>query len=160
MTSSCILTKIYRNYMLTASLQVTLERIPTITKDTSDHVICNGVINPYHTPFSTTIITVPAGSTGLIKYMAVDTLIVNGGKVSFLNYIEPDQYLLRHELIALHAVTSYPGTQYYGNTSLSSVSFPGAYAGSDPSITINIYQTLTAIPIPDHTILGPEEFSC
>ncbi|SJL01022.1 uncharacterized protein ARMOST_04338 [Armillaria ostoyae] len=26
-------------------------------------IFCNGVINPYHTPISTTIITVPAGST-------------------------------------------------------------------------------------------------
>ena len=30
---------------------------------TSNDLICNGGINPYHTPISTDIITVPAGAT-------------------------------------------------------------------------------------------------
>lgn len=46
---------------------------------------------------------------------AVDTLIANAGKVSFTipSCIEPGQYLLRHEIIALHAASSYPGAQLY-----------------------------------------------
>ena len=34
-----------------------------ITDVTSNDLICNGGINPYHTPISTDIITVPAGAT-------------------------------------------------------------------------------------------------
>ena len=46
---------------------------------------------------------------------AVDTLIANKGKVSFTipSCIEPGQYLLRHEIIALHAASTYPGAQLY-----------------------------------------------
>ncbi|KAK0455632.1 glycoside hydrolase [Desarmillaria tabescens] len=186
------------------------------------YIICNGGINPYHTPMSTTVITVPVGSTvtaewhhtldgansadssdpidsshkgPVMSYLAkvdnatqtdvtglawfkiyedgydassstwaVDTLIANEGKVSFTipDCIKPGQYLLRHELIG----DSYPGAQFYmecaqleitggGSTSPSTVSFPGAYAGSDPGITINIYQTLSGYTIP-----GPEVFNC
>lgn len=35
-----------------------------------------------------------------------------------------------------------------GNTSPETVSFPGAYAGSNPGITINIYQNLSNYTIP------------
>ena len=35
-----------------------------------------------------------------------------------------------------------------GSAQPATVSFPGAYAGSDPGITINIYQTLTNYTIP------------
>ncbi|KAK0191722.1 hypothetical protein F5146DRAFT_1138588 [Armillaria mellea] len=35
-----------------------------------------------------------------------------------------------------------------GSTSPSTVSFLGAYAGSDPDIAINIYQTLNSVTIP------------
>ena len=42
-----------------------------------------------------------------------------------------------------------------GSTSPATVSFPGAYKGSDPGITINIYQTLSGYTIP-----GPSVFSC
>ncbi|KAF7433712.1 hypothetical protein PC9H_005675 [Pleurotus ostreatus] len=198
-----------------------------ITDVTSNDVICNGGINPYHQPVSQTIIPVPAGATvtaewhhtlsgatpgdsadpidashkgPVISYLAkvnnatqtdvtglkwfkiyqdgldtstntwgVDRLIANAGKVSFKipSCIEPGQYLLRHELIALHAAGSYPGAQLYmecaqiqitggGNTVPSpTVSFPGAYAGSDPGISINIYQTLSGYTIP-----GPSVFTC
>ncbi|KDR82599.1 hypothetical protein GALMADRAFT_58015, partial [Galerina marginata CBS 339.88] len=92
---------------------------------------------------------------------AVDKLIANKGKVSFTvpKCIASGQYLLRVELIALHAASSYPGAQLYmecaqinvtggGNTSPATVSFPGAYKGSDPGITINIYQNLNSYTIP------------
>ncbi|KAI5119067.1 hypothetical protein M0805_001526 [Coniferiporia weirii] len=98
----------------------------------------------------------------------VDRLIANAGKVTFTlpSCIPAGQYLLRHEIIALHAAESYPGAQFYmecaqleitggGSTQPATVSFPGAYAGSDPGITIDIYQTLT-----NYTVPGPAVFSC
>jgi len=64
--------------------------------------------------------------------------------------IPSGQYLLRVETIGLHVASTYPGAQFYigcvqievtggGSGSPSGVSFPGAYAGSDPGITLNIY---------------------
>ncbi|TFY83103.1 hypothetical protein EWM64_g911 [Hericium alpestre] len=190
-----------------------------ITDVTSNDVICNGGINPYHQPISNTIIPVAAGAQitaewhhtlngadpsdsadpidashkgPLTAYLAkipnatqtdvtglkwfkiwedgltpsdqswgVDRLIANKGKVTFQipPCIEEGQYLLRHEIIALHAASSYPGAQLYmecaqlqitggGSTSPATVSFPGAYSGTDPGITINIYQTLSSYTIP------------
>lgn len=45
----------------------------------------------------------------------VDRLIANKGKVSFTipSCIPAGQYLLRAEIIALHAASSYPGAQLY-----------------------------------------------
>ncbi|EJC98512.1 uncharacterized protein FOMMEDRAFT_187182 [Fomitiporia mediterranea MF3/22] len=197
-----------------------------ITDVTSNDVICNGGINPYHQPISQAIITVPAGATvttewhhtldgadpsdpadpidkshkgPVMSYLAkipnatqsdvtglkwfkiyedglnpgdqswgVDRMIANKGKVTFTipDCIEEGQYLLRHELIALHAASSYPGAQLYmecaqlqitggGKSQPATVSFPGAYSGSDPGIKINIYQTLSSYTIP-----GPPVFSC
>jgi hypothetical protein len=72
----------------------------------------------------------------------VDRMIANGGKVTFTipSCIPPGQYLLRHELIALHGASTYPGAQFYlecaqinvtggGSKSPATVSFPGAYKG-------------------------------
>ncbi|KAK0201880.1 glycosyl hydrolase family 61-domain-containing protein [Desarmillaria ectypa] len=191
---------------------------------TSNDIICNGGINPYHQPISTTVIPVAAGSqvtaewhhtlaganpsdsadpidashkgpviaylakvpsatqstvTGLQWFKiyqdgysngvwAVDTLRANEGKVTFTipSCIAAGQYLLRVEIIALHGASSYPGAQFYmecaqlqitggGSTSPATVSLPGAYKGSDPGITINIYQPLSGYAIP-----GPSVFSC
>ena len=61
---------------------------------------------------------------------------------------------------ALHAAETYPGAQFYmecaqlniqggsGSKTPSTVAFPGAYKGSDPGITINIYQPLSNYTIP------------
>ncbi|KAG6861018.1 hypothetical protein C0995_004871 [Termitomyces sp. Mi166 len=198
-----------------------------ITDVTSNDIICNGGINPYHQPISQAIITVPAGATlttewhhslsgadpsdpadpidpshkgPVISYLAaipdatqstvtglkwfkiyedglsadgtwgVDRLIANKGKVTFTipSCIPPGQYLLRHEIIALHGASTYPGAQFYmecaqlqitggGSTVPSTVSFPGAYAGSDPGITINIYYpplTSYTIPVMIFTVYG------
>ncbi|KAG6916440.1 hypothetical protein DXG01_006768 [Tephrocybe rancida] len=211
---------------------------------TSNDLICNGGINPYHTPISTTVIPIPAGAqvtaewhhtlssanTGdasdpidashhgpVMAYLAkvpsatqtsvtglqwfkiyhdgldssgkwgVDRLVSNKGKVTFTipNCIAAGQYLLRVELIgqrippviqcsysvcfddaALHAAQSYPGAQFYmecaqlqitggGSTSPATVSFPGAYKGTDPGVTVNIYNGITSYTIP-----GPSVFSC
>ncbi|KAF8158210.1 glycoside hydrolase family 61 protein I [Crassisporium funariophilum] len=192
---------------------------------TSNDLICNGGINPYHQPVSTAVISVAAGAqvtaewhhtltsanTGdaadpidashkgpILAYLAkvpsatqssvtglqwfkiyhdgldssgswaVDKLITNKGKVTFSipSCIAAGQYLLRVELIALHAASSYPGAQIYmecaqinitggGSTSPATVSFPGAYKGTDPGITVNIYSGAKSYTIP-----GPSVFSC
>ncbi|KAJ7733345.1 glycosyl hydrolase family 61-domain-containing protein [Mycena metata] len=198
-----------------------------ITDVTSNDIICNGGINPYHTPLPNTTITVAAGAQitaewhhtlngadpsdaqdpvdpshhgPVIAYLAkipdaqqsavtglnwfkiyedgliaanqswgVDRMIANKGKVTFTipPCIAAGQYLLRHEMIALHSATSYPGAQFYmecaqlkitggGSTSPATVSFPGAYAGTDPGITVNIYYPL----LTNYTIPGPPVFSC
>ncbi|KAF8895346.1 glycosyl hydrolase family 61-domain-containing protein [Infundibulicybe gibba] len=196
-----------------------------ITDVTSNDVICNGGINPYHQPISTTVIPVAAGAQvtaewhhtldgavasdpadpidashkgPLIAYLAkipsatqssvtglkwfkiyqdgldssgkwgVDRLIANKGKLTFTipSCIAAGQYLLRVEIIALHAASSYPGAQLYmecaqlqitggGSTSPATVNFPGAYSGSDPGIKINIYS-----PLSGYTVPGPSVFSC
>ncbi|OJT10390.1 hypothetical protein TRAPUB_13082 [Trametes pubescens] len=214
-----------------------------ITDVTSNDVICNGGINPYHQPISQAIINVPAGSpvtaefhhtlagadpsdsadpvdpshkgpvmaylakvnnatdmtvTGLqwfkiwedgmdsSQVWGVDRMIANKGKVTFSipNCIEAGQYLLRVEMIALHGASSYPGAQLYmecaqlqitggGSTKPATVSFPGAYSGTDPGIKINIYQKLPSYTIPGQSrsadptsrstngsSSGPSVFSC
>ncbi|KAK7001675.1 CBM1 domain-containing protein [Favolaschia claudopus] len=198
-----------------------------ITDVTSNDIICNGGINPYHTPLPSTVITVPAGAQvtaewhhslagadpsdtadpidpshhgPTITYLAqipnalqssvtglkwfkiqedgliaanqswgVDRMIANKGKVTFTipSCIPAGQYLLRHEIIALHGATAYPGAQFYmecaqiqitggGSTQPATVSFPGAYKGTDPGITVNIYYPL----LTNYTIPGPPVFSC
>ncbi|KAK2807769.1 hypothetical protein FQN50_005311 [Emmonsiellopsis sp. PD_5] len=99
----------------------------------------------------------------------VDTLIEDQGlqTITIPACVEPGQYLLRTELIALHAAGSPQGAQLYmecaqievtggsGGASPATVSFPGAYSAEDPGILINIYQELESYDIP-----GPEVFSC
>ncbi|KAF8863021.1 glycoside hydrolase family 61 protein [Acephala macrosclerotiorum] len=100
---------------------------------------------------------------------ATTDLIANAGvqNIQIPSCIENGQYLLRAELIALHAASSYPGAQLYmecaqinvsggtGTGTPSTVSLPSAYSGTDPGILINIYQTLTTYQIP-----GPTPFVC
>ncbi|KAF8158209.1 glycosyl hydrolase family 61-domain-containing protein [Crassisporium funariophilum] len=189
----------------------------------SNDIICNGGVNPYRQPVSTTVIKVAAGTqvtaqwhhtltsnsgdtsdpidsshngpvmaylakvpsatqssvTGLKWFKiyhdgldssgwAVARLIANKGKVSFTipSCIAAGQYLLRVELIALHAAQSYPGAQFYmecaqlditggGATSPATVNFPGAYSGTDPGVKYNLYSGQTSYTIP-----GPSVFSC
>jgi hypothetical protein len=62
-------------------------------------------------------------------------------------------YLVRHEIIALHAAWTYPGAQFYpgchqlnisgGGSTVPSdnlVSFPGAYKPTDPGVTYDAYR--------------------
>ncbi|KAF2125439.1 lytic polysaccharide monooxygenase [Dothidotthia symphoricarpi CBS 119687] len=100
---------------------------------------------------------------------AVTRLINNKGKMTFTlpSCIANGQYLLRAELIALHAASSYPGAQLYmecaqinvtggGSAAPATVSFPGAYKGSDPGITFQLYY-----PKPtSYTIPGPRPLVC
>jgi len=206
-------------------------RYPTydgpITDVTSNDIICNGGPNPLVTPFSKTVINVPAGATvgaqwdhalqpngwtssdpadpidpghsgPVMAYMAkvpdatqtsvtglqwfkifedgfdgtnwgVTRLVAAHGNQTFKipECIPPGNYFLRAEIIALHPASSYPGAQFYmecaqinvvggGSTQPSTVSFPGAYHGSDPGITINIYYP----PVTSYTIPGPSVFTC
>ncbi|KAF2276471.1 glycoside hydrolase [Westerdykella ornata] len=100
---------------------------------------------------------------------AVTRLYNNKGKVDFTlpSCIQPGQYLLRAEIIALHGAGNYPGAQLYmecaqlnvsggGNANPPTVSFPGAYKGSDPGIKFQLYW-----PKPtSYTIPGPRPFKC
>ncbi|KAF8300473.1 hypothetical protein DL93DRAFT_2188177 [Clavulina sp. PMI_390] len=207
-------------------------RYPTydgpVTDVTSNSIICNGDPNPLVTPYSSTVINVPAGATvgaqwdhvlqpngwtssdpadpidpghlgPVMAYMAkvpdatqtdvtglkwfkiwedgfdgtnwgVTRLVAEHGNQTFTipSCIEPGNYFLRAEIIALHAASSYPGAQFYmecaqinvvgstGTATPSTVSFPGAYSGTDPGILINIYYpTVTSYTIP-----GPTVFTC
>jgi len=98
---------------------------------------------------------------------AVDKLIANDGKVTVTipSCLPAGDYLLRGEIIALHAATSYPGAQLYmecaqlhvtntGTTvTPATYSIPGIYSPAD--VTTNIYTTITSYKIP-----GPAVFSC
>ncbi|KAH6881683.1 glycoside hydrolase [Alternaria rosae] len=100
---------------------------------------------------------------------AVTRLYNNKGLVDFVlpSCIPSGQYLLRAELIALHAASNYPGAQLYmecaqinvtggGSGSLPTVNFPGAYKATDPGIKFQLYW-----PIPTSYIIpGPRPFTC
>ena len=110
-----------------------------------------------------------AGLNVATQDWATTDLIANAGyhAITIPSCIEDGQYLLRAELIALHAASAPEGAQLYmecaqinvsggsGTGSPSTVSFPGAYAATDPGLLINIYQTLTTYVIP-----GPTPFVC
>ncbi|KAF3932464.1 Endoglucanase-4 [Dactylella cylindrospora] len=91
------------------------------------------------------------------------------GKLSFNipTNIPSGDYLLRAEAIALHAASAPApyGAQFYmscyqltvtgGSGSVpAGVSFPGAYAASDPGIQINIYQSLSTYIAPGPTVIS------
>lgn len=87
------------------------------------------------------------------KQWGVDHMIANQGMVNFNlpQCIAPGDYLMRVEILALHSASKAGGAQFYmscaqikvggsGTFSPSStVSFPGAYQPSDPSIVVSIY---------------------
>lgn len=67
--------------------------------------------------------------------------------------LKPGYYLVRHEIIALHAAYTYPGAQFYPGChqlqvtgsgtktpSTNLVSFPGAYKSTDPGVTYDAYK--------------------
>ncbi|KAG6811931.1 hypothetical protein H0H92_005160 [Tricholoma furcatifolium] len=110
-------------------------------------------------------------SSGLLDpstmWWASDVVNATGGKHSVV--IPPSlpagQYLLRAEIIALHVAETYPGAQFYigcaqvdissgGSATPPTVALPGAYAGSDPGITVNIYNNLQ-----NYTAPGPDVWS-
>ncbi|KAL2022394.1 hypothetical protein VTK56DRAFT_5461 [Thermocarpiscus australiensis] len=108
---------------------------------------------------------------GLVNGVWGTERVINGQgrhSIRIPQCIAPGQYLLRAEMLALHAASSYPGAQFYmecaqinvvggtGSKTPSTVSFPGAYKSSDPGVTINIYYP----PVTNYQIPGPSVFSC
>jgi len=104
-------------------------------------------------------------SSGLLnpssQQWATDVVNTNAGKhsVKIPASLPAGQYLLRAEIIALHVASTYPGAQFYigcaqvnisggGTASPPKVALPGAYKGSDPGITVNIYNNLQSYTAP------------
>ncbi|CAE6483567.1 unnamed protein product [Rhizoctonia solani] len=98
------------------------------------------------------------------KWAGTDVLLSQNGlwTVTIPQSLQAGQYIMRHEIIALHSAGSYPGAQFYpsciqfeitgSGTALPDdtdlVSFPGAYSGTDPGIKYNPYAGATTYPIP------------
>jgi len=103
------------------------------------------------------------GYTASDTQWATDRLIANDGLVTITipSDIEPGNYLLRGEVLALHQAYELDGVQPYvgcaelaisgsgsANPSASGVAFPGAYSDTDPGILINIYTDFGTYTIP------------
>ncbi|QRW24032.1 glycoside hydrolase family 61 protein [Rhizoctonia solani] len=98
------------------------------------------------------------------KWAGTDILLEQNGlwTVKIPENLKPGQYLIRHEIIALHAAGSYPGAQFYpachqfeitGSGSAlpddaDLVAFPGAYTPETPGVVYNPYSGQTTYPIP------------
>ncbi|CAE6512107.1 unnamed protein product [Rhizoctonia solani] len=98
------------------------------------------------------------------KWAGTDVLLSQNGlwTVKIPQNLQPGQYLMRHEIIALHGAQNYPGAQFYpsciqfeitgSGTALPNdsdlVSFPGAYSPTDPGVKYNPYAGATTYPIP------------
>jgi len=94
---------------------------------------------------------------------ASDRLLSNKGIYTFTipKSLQAGQYLIRHEILALHSAWQYPGVQVYpaciqvqvtgSGTSTgpsSRVSFPGAYTASTPGIVFDVYKSFSSYPVP------------
>lgn len=102
---------------------------------------------------------------------ATSKVIENAGKhaITIPKCLPDGQYLLRAEMIALHAAGSTGGAQLYmecaqinisgGSATVSPAthSIPGIYAAADPGLLINIY---SMTPSSTYTIPGPKLFTC
>jgi len=109
----------------------------------------------------------PAGYGGGDDWWGVKDLNKCCGRmnVKIPSDIQAGDYLLRAEVLALHAAGGPNGAQPYvtcfqlkvtggGSASPATVSFPGAYKPTDPGIQINIYQQMTSYAVP-----GPAVYS-
>ncbi|CAE6397810.1 unnamed protein product [Rhizoctonia solani] len=98
------------------------------------------------------------------KWAGTDVLAAQNGlwTVKIPQNLQAGQYLIRHEIIALHAAGSLHGAQFYpachqfeitgSGTALPDnadlVAFPGAYTPENPGIHYSPYAGLTTYPIP------------
>ncbi|KAF9880657.1 cellulose-growth-specific protein [Colletotrichum karsti] len=108
------------------------------------------------------------GRTGTSNTWAATPFMVANSAYQYTipSCLKSGYYLVRHEIIALHAAYSYPGAQFYpgchqlqvtGSGSKAGsplVAFPGAYKATDPGITYDAYKAQT------YTIPGPAVFTC
>jgi cellulase len=98
---------------------------------------------------------------------AADELISNGNSwtVEIPSSIAPGKYVLRHEILALHASGQPNGAQAYpqcvnleitgsGSTTPSGEPATSFYTASDPGILFNLYESFSSYDIP-----GPALFS-
>nr|QBL14594.1 lytic polysaccharide monooxygenase [Talaromyces verruculosus] len=96
---------------------------------------------------------------------ASDQLIAanNSWTVTIPETIAPGNYVLRHEIIALHSAENTDGAQNYpqcinleitGSGTASPTGTPGEelYTPTDPGILVNIYQSLSTYVIPGPTL--------
>ncbi|KAK2734168.1 Esterase/lipase/thioesterase [Onygenales sp. PD_40] len=92
---------------------------------------------------------------------ASDPLITNAAYTFTIPAsLAPGNYIVRHELWALHAAYAYPGAQIYPScfqvtvegsgsaTPSDLVAFPGAYTADTPGVVFDIYQGDEEYPIP------------
>jgi len=97
---------------------------------------------------------------------ASDTLIQNNSSYTtkIPTTIASGQYLLRHEILALHSASSVNGAQWYpscnqinvtstGSLKPAGVAIPGYIKADDPGVLINIYTTLTNYTIPGPAVI-------
>lgn len=98
---------------------------------------------------------------------ASDDLIANNNTwtVTIPSDIAAGNYLLRHEILALHSAGTANGAQFYpmcanlevsssGSANPEGVKFPGAYSATDPGILVNIYNNPTSYVIPGPAVYG------
>jgi len=96
---------------------------------------------------------------------ADDTLIANNNSwtVTIPSDIAPGNYVLRHEIIALHSAYDVGGAQNYpqcvnlkvtgsGTATPAGVLGTALYTETDPGIKINIYQSLSTYIVPGPTL--------
>ncbi|KAI0505584.1 glycoside hydrolase family 61 protein [Xylaria bambusicola] len=102
-----------------------------------------------------------------------DIVINSGGnqQIRIPDCIEPGQYLLRAEMIALHGARSVNGAQLYmecaqinikgskGTKKPATSSIPGIYKSNDPGLLIDIYNNPPTNSNP-YRIPGPALFTC
>ncbi|KIY72574.1 lytic polysaccharide monooxygenase [Cylindrobasidium torrendii FP15055 ss-10] len=103
-----------------------------------------------------------AGKSADGTWAATDGLYATNSVYTFKipSALQAGQYIIRHEIIALHSAFAYPGAQFYpsciqvevtgSGTKLptSFVSFPGAYTASTPGIVYDVYTNTSSYPIP------------
>jgi hypothetical protein len=96
---------------------------------------------------------------------ASDQLVRNGNSwtVTIPSSLAPGDYVLRHEIIALHAAGSQNGAQNYpqcinlrvtsgGGSTPSGSSATSLYSATHPGILFNLYTSFSSYPIPGPSV--------
>jgi cellulase len=98
---------------------------------------------------------------------AADDLISNGNSwsVTIPSSVAPGQYVLRHEIIALHSANNANGAQFYpqcinievtsgGSSRPSGSSATSFYRANDPGVLFNLYTSFSSYTIPGPGLFG------